>query len=103
MGPQAQNRQPTAYLLRLAAIEADKTYVPPIAPVMPVSRAVVRFIEAGNDALCGHCQLPVKFVARTRGRQVIANVYTDGRWTRVEHYHEACYEEAGDPFGSPRA
>jgi hypothetical protein len=89
-------------VLRLAAQEADKTYVTPIAPVLPVSRAVVRFIEAGNDALCEHCQLPVKFVARTRGRQVIANVYIDGRWARVEHYHETCYDEAGEPFGSPR-
>lgn len=80
-----------------------KTYVTPIAPVLPVSRAVVRFIEAGNDALCEHCQLPVKFMARTRGRQVIANVYIDGRWARVEHYHEACYDEAAEPFGSPRA
>jgi hypothetical protein len=42
-------------------------------------------------------------MARTRGRQVIANVYIDGRWARVEHYHEACYDEAAEPFGSPRA
>jgi hypothetical protein len=87
----------------LAGKEADKTCVTPIAPVLPVSRAVVRFIEAGNDAVCEQCQLPVKFVARVRGRQVIANVYIDGRWSKVEHYHEACYEEAGEPFGSPKA
>ena len=53
--------------LRLAAKRPTKTYVTPIAPVLPVSRAVVRFIEAGNDAVCEHCQLPVKFVARTAG------------------------------------
>jgi hypothetical protein len=92
-----------APILRLAGKEADKNCVTPIAPVLPVSRAVVRFIEAGNDAVCEQCQLPVKFVARLRGRQVIANVYTDGRWSRVEHFHEACYAEAGEPFGSPRA
>jgi glucose-6-phosphate dehydrogenase assembly protein OpcA len=88
--------------LRLAGAKADKDIVTPIAPVLPVSRAVVRFIEAGNDAVCEHCQLPVKFAARIRGRQVIANVYIDGRWARVEHYHEACYELAGEPCGSPR-
>jgi hypothetical protein len=68
-----------------------------------MSRAAVRYIEAGNDAVCAHCQLPVKFVARIRGRQVIANVYIDGRWARVEHFHEGCYEQAGEPFGCPRA
>ena len=87
----------------MPGLQADKNYVTPIAPVLPVSRAVVRFIEAGNDVVCEHCQLPVKFVARVRGRQVIANVYIDGRWARVEHYHEGCYEQAGEPFGSPRA
>ena len=75
----------------------------PIAPVLPVSRAVVRFIEAGNDAVCEYCRSPVKFAARVRGRQVIANVYFDGRWVRVEHFHEACYAQAGEPCGRPRA
>ena len=62
----------------------------------------MRFIEAGNDAVCEQCQAPVKFVARIKGRQVIANVYIEGRWTRVEHYHETCYEEAGEPYGTTR-
>jgi hypothetical protein len=31
--------------------------------------------------------------------QVIANVYVDGRWNRVEHFHDECYALAGDPFG----
>ncbi|MGD0810642.1 MAG: hypothetical protein ABSA91_13190 [Acidimicrobiales bacterium] len=74
-----------------------------VTPVMATSRAVVRFIEAGNDAVCEHCQSPVKFVARIKGRQVIANVYVEGRWTRVEHYHETCYEEAGEPYGTARS
>jgi len=30
---------------------------------------------------------PVKFVARGQLRQVIANVYVDGRLDRVEHFH----------------
>jgi hypothetical protein len=64
---------------------------------------VVRFIEAGNDVDCERCRSPVKFMARVRGRQVIANVYRDGRWVRVDHYHETCYQEAGEPCGRPRA
>lgn len=70
--------------------------------LVPVSRAVVRLIEAGSDAVCAHCQVPVKFVARVKGRQVIANVYLEGRWDRVEHYHENCYELAGEPYGPAR-
>jgi hypothetical protein len=65
------------------------------------SRAVVRPIEPGNSALCAHCGAPVKFVARAQLRQVIANVYEDGTWVRVEHYHAECYDEAGKPYGAP--
>ena len=66
---------------------------------MTVSRAVERTIEPGNTAICPQCGLQVKFQARTQGRQVICNIYTDGKWDRVEHYHTACYAEAGEPFG----
>ena len=65
------------------------------------SRAVVRPVDPGNSASCAHCGAPVKFVARAQLRQVIANVYTDGAWERVEHYHEECYDEAGQPYGPP--
>jgi hypothetical protein len=82
---------------------SDKSTVSSVTPVLAVSRAVVRFVEAGNDAVCEHCQTPVKFVARIKGRQVIANVYIEGRWKRVEHFHETCYDEAGEPYGAPRA
>ncbi|MGH9106451.1 MAG: hypothetical protein ACRDZX_11580 [Acidimicrobiales bacterium] len=67
-----------------------------------MSRAVTRLVEAGNDAVCEQCRAQVKFVARLKGRQVIANVYEDGRWTRVEHYHEECYLVAGEPYGPSR-
>ena len=67
-----------------------------------MSRAVLRFVEAGNDAVCEHCHLPVKFVARVKGRQVIANVYENGRWDRVEHYHEECYLGSDEPYGPAR-
>jgi hypothetical protein len=65
------------------------------------SRAVVRPIEPGNSALCAQCGAPVKFVARAQLRQVIANVYEDGTWVRVEHFHADCYEDAGKPYGTP--
>jgi len=47
------------------------------------------------------CDLQVKFQARVRAKQVICNIYEAGRWRRVEHYHQSCYNEAGDPFGPP--
>lgn len=65
----------------------------------PVSRAVLRRVEAGNTALCAHCSQPVKFTAKAQRQQVIANVYVKQRWDRVEHYHDECYAEAGSPYG----
>ncbi|MGH9156403.1 MAG: hypothetical protein ACRD1K_11350 [Acidimicrobiales bacterium] len=65
------------------------------------SRAVERGVEPGNSAACTHCGAPVKFVARAQLRQVIANVYVDGHWNRVEHFHADCYGEAGMPYGPP--
>ena len=64
-----------------------------------ISRAVARYIEAGNTATCAACKLPVKFRAKSKLQQVIANVYTAGVWERVEHYHVDCYENAGRPYG----
>ena len=63
------------------------------------TRAVIRPVEPGNDVTCAHCGGSVKFAARTHPQQVIANVYVDGSWDRVEHYHDSCYEEAGEPHG----
>src|ERR1700724_880000 len=51
------------------------------------SRALDRVIGAGSAVHCAHCGTLVRFAARARGRQVIANVYVDGRWARVEHFH----------------
>ena len=41
----------------------------------------------------------MKFAAKVQRQQVIANVYVDGRWNRVEHFHAECYDEAGLPYG----
>ncbi len=65
------------------------------------SRAVVRAIEPGCAATCAKCDLPVKFIARINGRQVICNVYEGGIWKRVEHFHFECYDEAQQPYGDP--
>ena len=70
-------------------------------PVSKVSRAVTRPIDPGNSATCSHCGERVKYTARLHGRQVIANVYSEGRWDRVEHYHAECYGEVGQPYGDP--
>ncbi len=48
---------------------------------------------------CSHCDERIKFRARERHMQVICNIYVDGNWDRVEHYHAPCYDEAGQPFG----
>jgi hypothetical protein len=69
------------------------------APGTASSRAVMRLVEPGNDAMCAHCGRQVKFAARVHPRQVIVNVYEDGVWKRIEHFHEECYAEAGEPFG----
>ncbi len=67
------------------------------------SRAVTRPVEAGSWVPCASCRKPLKFKAKIRVNQVIANVYIDGRWDRVEHYHEACYHAAGEPYGAAAA
>lgn len=67
------------------------------------SRAVLRTIEAGSSAMCITCDEQVKFKAKTKMHQVICNVYVDGKWDRVEHYHLECYEQAGRPYGEPVA
>ena len=63
------------------------------------SRAVLRDVEPGSTVDCTHCGERVKFQAKVRHKQVICNVYEQGRWSRVEHFHADCYEQAGDPHG----
>jgi len=63
------------------------------------TRAVLRRVEAGSSAICAACGTQVKFMAKQNRQQAIANVYIDGRWNRVEHFHAECYVEAGEPWG----
>lgn len=64
------------------------------------SRAVLHPIRPGNMATCAACDQAVKFASRDRRHQVIANVYVDGSWDRVEHYHPDCYEAVHQPYGT---
>ena len=78
------------------------------------TRAVLRStkILAGQDwETCPHCGDHVKFAApktleaqRRHGLPAhthftICNIYVDGRWDRVEHWHHSCYLAAGQPHG----
>jgi ssDNA-binding Zn-finger/Zn-ribbon topoisomerase 1 len=63
---------------------------------------------------CASCGKPVQFAQGTSNIWVIANVYVDcdhtdhvcrlclgygRRWDRIEHWHEACYDEDQKPYG----
>jgi hypothetical protein len=52
--------------------------------------------------ICQHCETQVKFIAKRTSYQVIANVYVDGRWNRVEHFHLDCYALSDMPWGEPQ-
>ncbi|MGK2957794.1 MAG: hypothetical protein ACSLFB_05220 [Acidimicrobiales bacterium] len=65
------------------------------------SRAVLRRVEAGSSSICAICEEAIKFAAKTQRSQVIANVYTEGKWTRVEHFHSECYSDKGEQYGPP--
>jgi hypothetical protein len=72
----------------------------PPKPIRRESRAVLRPVEAGSHVECAHCGDRVKFQAKLRQQQVICNIYIQGRWDRVEHYHVSCYDLAGEPAGA---
>ena len=72
-------------------------------PAVNESRAVLRRVEAGGTIPCTRCGGLIKFKARTKTNKVIANVYEDGKWSRVEQFHEECYVEADEPYGEAAA
>ncbi len=69
---------------------------------LATSRAVTRPVQPGSATACAHCSEPVRYSAKARQEQVIANVYCGGRWARVEHFHSGCYDQVGQPHGTPR-
>lgn len=66
------------------------------------TRAVERVVVPGTTGICPRCDLSVKYEAKKHNRQVICNVYEDGKWNRIEHYHDKCYEKAKMPYGEPQ-
>lgn len=60
---------------------------------------MIRDVEAGSTVDCVHCDERVKFQAKVRNKQAICNIYINGAWNRVEHYHADCYVAAGEPYG----
>ena len=49
---------------------------------------------------CVICETQIRYAAKTKPRQVIANVYQDEKWQRVEHFHDECYLVANSPYGT---
>ena len=86
-----------------SAVEDDvvqgNNNVTPLICTNSQSRAVERAIAPGSTVHCTHCGALVRFAVREKVRQVIANVYRDGRWARVEHFHTRCYRAAAEPYG----
>jgi len=83
----------------MAATTTTHPAPPATRPAPRRSRAVLRDVEPGSTVECAHCGERVKFQAKVRHRQVICNVYIDGVWDRVEHFHSECYPLAGEPHG----
>jgi hypothetical protein len=67
----------------------------------PASRAVRKLVDPGNNQSCKFCGEYIKFMARIQVKQIIANVYEDGKWLRIDYFHDECYDKAGQPFGEP--
>jgi hypothetical protein len=67
----------------------------------------VRPVQAGADLQeeCAGCGELVVFLAKIPSRlrrQVITNVYEDGKWVKVEHWHLVCYVAEDMPYGRPK-
>lgn len=56
-------------------------------------------MNPGDRSTCTACDGGITFSARKKGQQqVIANVYENGAWDRVERFHAQCYDgRYGDP------
>jgi len=63
------------------------------------SRAVLRAVQPGSWVTCHACEEQIKYQVRMQNMQMICNVYEEGVWNRVEHFHADCYEEADQPYG----
>ncbi len=64
------------------------------------SRGVRRRVEPGEGSSCARCGESIKFSMKAPAHQIIANVYENGVWNRVENFHDTCYLSAGLPYGN---
>lgn len=78
------------------------------------TRAVRRLLKPnqyGNEPpRCGHCDEYVRFYSPSvlsaekfshlTPYQVVCNVYKKKQWDRIVHFHENCYQHAGEPHGA---
>jgi hypothetical protein len=80
-------------------LQADSVSMTIVTPSK--SRAVIRAVDPGSMSDCALCGQHIRFSAKNRPKQVIANVYEDGKWQRVEYFHAECYADAGRPYGEP--
>ena len=58
------------------------------------AQTLSEILDASGDGAGNPLDTP-----RGIGTDSEGNVYVAGRWDRVEHYHLACYHDAGDPYG----
>ena len=57
------------------------------------TRAVIRVVQPVIHDRCAACTEMIRFHGtRFVTRRVIANVYQDGKWDRVEVFHDECYD-----------
>lgn len=68
------------------------------------TRAVEKNLLSGNQEYCSYefCSYPRHIIiSKTRFpiKEIIANVYFEDKWQRVEHFHSDCYDKMGNPYG----
>jgi hypothetical protein len=61
----------------------------------PGTRAVL-LKWAPTTHICEACNKPI-LAEKGRRRAVCCNIYENGRWARVEHFHPACYDGRHGP------
>ncbi len=82
----------------LIAVDPAKSRKPAPEPVAPRTTSKVTIKKCDSlIAKCPGCETDVYGSARI----VVANVYVEGKWDRIERWHIECYEGARAPHGAP--
>lgn len=69
------------------------------------TRAVEKSLLSGTEQYCSYEFCPYRkhtISSKTRApiKEIIANIYVDGKWHHVEHLHPDCYDQMGQPYGA---